>query len=189
MKEVGVSILKDSMGGNAVGAFWFTLSKNPRDESRSTSQAFYKPERPNLHLLVEHQVTKINFNAAGAKGPTVSGVEYARGKGDVRQTVKAEKEVILAAGALHTPQLLMLSGIGNKGQLGTWGIPTLVDLPGVGANHQDHLLLVTVQSINVAVQTGNFSNATWAAEQRALYDEKRQGKCFLIDFRILTYTK
>jgi choline dehydrogenase len=78
---------------------------------------------------------------SSASGPTLTatGVEFASDAQSQRQTVRATREVILAAGAIHTPQLLMLSGIGPAEQLEYFGIQTLVDLPGVGNNLQDHM--------------------------------------------------
>ena len=61
---------------------------------------------------------------------------------------RATKEVILAAGALNTPQLLMLSGIGDSALLNQSNIQTIVDLPDVGKNLQDHVLLLNVFSVN-----------------------------------------
>jgi choline dehydrogenase-like flavoprotein len=65
----------------------------------------------------------------------------------------ATKEVILAAGAVNTPQLLMLSGIGDREQLSRFNIHTIVNLPDVGQNLQDHVLLTNVFSVN-----SNFTN-------------------------------
>lgn len=193
MQELNVPILKDSMGGNATGAYWFLLSLNPKDESRSTSQGFYTPSRENLHLLIRNQVTKLLLDTSGTK-PKVRGVEYTAGETAERYHAMAGREVILAAGALHTPQLLELSGIGDSRILSGLDIPTVVHLPGVGSNYQDHPLLVTSQTgissarwnifptdtcpiVDISINTGNFSNATWNAEQRALYDAKREGIC------------
>lgn len=145
MKELNVPILQDSMGGNAVGAFWFLLSMDPRDETRSTSESFYPRNRPNLHLLIKSQVTQIVFQYRDSK-VTATGVEFSTGKSGDKNQVSATKEVILAAGALHTPQILQLSGIGDRNQFSSLGIKAVVDLPGVGQNYQDHPLLVTVQS-------------------------------------------
>jgi choline dehydrogenase len=74
-------------------------------------------------------------------GPTLTatGVEFAPNAQSPRQTIRAAREVILAAGAIHTPQLLMLSGIGPASHIASFGIQTLVDLPGVGSNLQDHM--------------------------------------------------
>jgi choline dehydrogenase-like flavoprotein len=70
---------------------------------------------------------------------TATGVEFASDAQSPRQTIRATREVILAAGAIHTPQLLMLSGIGPADELDSFGIQTLVNLPGVGSNLQDHM--------------------------------------------------
>jgi choline dehydrogenase len=69
----------------------------------------------------------------------VTGVEFAPNAESKRQTIRATREVILAAGAIHTPQLLMLSGIGPTQHLSSLGIQALADLPGVGNNLQDHM--------------------------------------------------
>ena len=66
-----------------------------------------------------------------------SGVEFAPDSQSARQTVLATREVIVAAGALHSPQLLMLSGIGQTARLQELNIPTNIDLPGVGSNLQE----------------------------------------------------
>jgi choline dehydrogenase-like flavoprotein len=193
MRELRVPILKDSMGGNSAGAFWFLLSLNPKDETRSTSENFYTPSRPNLHLLIGTQVTKIVFRSGDSK-VIATGIEFSTGESGNKKQVTATKEVILAAGALHTPQILQLSGIGDAIHLSSLEIKTVVDLSGVGQNYQDHPLLVTVQSgrifwscfrctvliyrpnsVDLPIQTANFSNSTWNSQMRALYDERREG--------------
>ncbi|KAJ9200367.1 CAZyme family AA3 [Paecilomyces variotii] len=102
-----------------------------------------------LDLQLETLVTKIQFDTSGST-PKAVGVEYLKGKslyradprsgnvtGGVPGSVKASREVIIAAGSFNTPQLLKLSGIGPKEELQQFGINTLVDLPGVGKNLQD----------------------------------------------------
>ena len=185
MQELGIPYIKDSMGGDAAGAFWFLQSLNPDDESRSTSQGFLVP-RSNLHVLTGNIVTRVLFETGGA-----SGVEFSQGEGLERNVVSVSKEVILSAGALHTPQILHLSGIGSAGHLSSLGIEVVEDLPGVGENYQDHLLFFTGQtgesvfiqkyscsyiSVNVAVSTANFTNATWSNEMLELYETSREGK-------------
>jgi choline dehydrogenase len=100
-----------------------------------------------LHTLV----TKIQFDTTSPNGPKATGVEYLEGealyRADTRSdsavvgvegVLKASKEVIIAAGAFNTPQILMLSGIGPADQLAAHGIPQLADLP-VGSNLRDHI--------------------------------------------------
>jgi 4-pyridoxate dehydrogenase len=99
----------------------------------STANAFLKPARGrrNLSVVTEAHTTRVLLDGTRAKG-----IEYAKGGTTVR--VEAAREVILAAGAFNTPQLLMLSGIGPAEHLRSMGITTTADLP-VGKNLQDHL--------------------------------------------------
>ena len=69
------------------------------------------------------------------------GVEYVNRTSGVKSTVNAKKEVIVAAGSVHSPQILQLSGVGDASYLESFGIESVVDLPGVGQNLQDHLVL------------------------------------------------
>jgi choline dehydrogenase-like flavoprotein len=102
----------------------------------STSKAFLRPARlrKNLHISLHSQVTKILVDPITMKA---YGVEFF--KDGKKHVVRARKEVILSAGSITTPHLLMLSGIGPKPHLDAYGIRTLVDSPGVGSNLQDHV--------------------------------------------------
>ena len=100
----------------------------------SAARAYLHPiiHRANLTLVTKTQVSKIIF-----EGSVAVGVEYlAKGK---LATIRANREVILCGGAINSPQLLMLSGIGNAKDLTKLGININFDLPGVGQNLQDHL--------------------------------------------------
>lgn len=101
----------------------------------STASAYLHPikDRKNLHIFTDSLVHKVQFHGVRATG--VSFQRY-----DEYRTLTAETEVILAAGAYASPQILMLSGIGPAEELGSLGISAIVDLP-VGSNLQDHLLL------------------------------------------------
>lgn len=100
----------------------------------STAETYIKPAaaRPNLHVAVNAHVTKILFD----ENKRAIGVRFQQ-KGKMR-TVRARREVILSAGAIGSPHLLLLSGVGPAKHLQQHGIPVLVDLPGVGLNLQDH---------------------------------------------------
>lgn len=102
----------------------------------STANAYLKPAlgRANLKLEMHALTRRVLF-----EGRRAVGVEYEQG-GQVREA-RARREVILAAGAVNSPKLLMLSGIGDAEQLGAHGIATLHHLPAVGTNLQDHLEL------------------------------------------------
>ncbi|WP_448612661.1 choline dehydrogenase [Modestobacter sp. URMC 112] len=113
------------------GLFDRTLHRGRR---LSAARAYLHPAMSRKNLTVETRafVTKILF-----EGKRAVGVEYRRGRGQVR-TVRAG-EVVLTGGAINTPQLLQLSGVGNGSELRALGIDVVADLPGVGENLQDHL--------------------------------------------------
>jgi choline dehydrogenase len=133
-EECGIPANPDYNGESQEGAgpFQFTIKNGLR---HSTASAFLKPilKRPNLTIRTKAQVSKILL-----ENDCAIGVEVLRKKGDVDQ-VFANKEIILSAGAFQSPQILMLSGIGAKGELRKFGIESKIDLPGVGKNLQDHL--------------------------------------------------
>lgn len=100
----------------------------------SASKAFVRPvkDRQNLHVAIFSQVTRILINP---KTKLATGVEFI--KRDKNRTVHAKKEIILSAGPINSPQLLMLSGIGPKEHLKNHKIPVIQDLQ-VGRHLQDH---------------------------------------------------
>jgi len=113
-----------------VGSYQLGIGRHWRSSSAS---AFLQPvaDRPNLTIMTGAQVSKVVF-----KGSAASGVEWVRA-GKIAMA-SAEREVILSAGALQSPQILQLSGIGPAGLLQDLGIPVIADAPEVGRNLQDH---------------------------------------------------
>jgi choline dehydrogenase len=130
----------DPNSGVNPGLFWPPVVFNVANQSRCDARAgYYEPvfaTRPNWHILTDHMAAKILFN-----GTQAMGVEYLPSTGGAKMTATASKEVILAAGALHTPQLLQLSGVGPKSLLSSLDIPLVSDVPGVGSNLQDQTSL------------------------------------------------
>ncbi|KZV93791.1 alcohol oxidase [Exidia glandulosa HHB12029] len=118
-----------------------------RGQRSSTESAYFTPEvlaRPNLHVLTGAHVTKILLaqdHTTGGK--RAIGIELASARDGPRYRVRARREVILAAGAVHTPHILMLSGIGPAEHLKAHGVPVLHELPGVGQNLYDHPVVNT----------------------------------------------
>jgi choline dehydrogenase len=100
----------------------------------STARAYLDParRRPNLTVRTGALTQRVRF-----EGTRAVGVDYTRRRREL--TVRAEREVILAGGAINSPQLLMLSGVGDGYHLGAHGLPVVAHLPGVGENLQDHL--------------------------------------------------
>lgn len=135
-QQVGIPKNKDFNGSKQVGAsfFQFNIKNGKRD---SAAVAFLKPalKRPNLQAITKAQVSKIIIKDSKAVG-----VEYFDERKN-KQNVLAEKEVIVSAGAFQSPQLLMLSGVGDAAELNEHGIDCVKDLKGVGKNLQDHLFL------------------------------------------------
>lgn len=129
-QEVGIPYNEDFNGSRqeGVGFYQTTTSKGRR---RSAAEAFLRKAeaRPNLTIRTATRVHKVVFD-----GKRATGVQL-----DDGSTVSARREVILTAGALATPKILQLSGIGPAAHLGEHGIDIVADLPGVGENYQDHL--------------------------------------------------
>ena len=142
-RETGIPENDDYNGAKQEGAglFQFTIKGGKR---HSTSTAFLKPvlSRSNLTVITHAMAKQILI-----EGVRAAGVEYITGKNSTRK-VYASQEIIVSTGAFQSPQLLMLSGIGDDAELKTHGIPVKYELKGVGKNLQDHLFL-TVSSLSL----------------------------------------
>ena len=137
--QAGHALTDDFNGEYQDGFGWYQTTT--RGGSRSSSaEAYLKPvrKRRNLTVLTGALATRVLF-----EGDRAVGVEYRLGRKTLRDA--AAREVLLCGGALNSPQLLMLSGIGPAQQLAGHGIEVRVDSPGVGANLQDHLDICTMQ--------------------------------------------
>ena len=127
--------IQQIFGDRVVHSGWYRYHCNIKNGRRwSTARAFLDPakRRSNLTVLTGAHATEILFD-----GKRVSGVAFRRNGQDMRVT--AEREVVLCGGAVNSPQLLMLSGIGPADSLRGHGIAVRSDLVGVGRNLQDHL--------------------------------------------------
>ncbi len=130
---MSVARTEDFNGATQEGAGYFQL--NTEDGWRvSTATAYLKPARRRSNLRVE---TRAHAARLVMDGQRAIGVQYAQG--GALKTARCTAEVLLAAGAIQSPQLLQLSGIGPRALLARHGIPLVADLPGVGENLQDHL--------------------------------------------------
>lgn len=148
--KLGLGAKTDPRDGKAVGAFQSTATIDPVTKARSYAASGYYganvSKRSNLVVLTEAVVTKIIFDTTG-KEVVATGVEITTKDGD-RMTVSANQDVILAAGALQSPQILEISGVGGKDLLEKHGIPVIVDNPNVGEGMHDHP--VVLQSFETA---------------------------------------
>lgn len=142
-QSAGYKFNPDYNGSEQEGVGFFQLTA--RNGRRcSSAVAFLNPvkSRDNLQIITHAQVDKVNVTDKRATGVTY------RDKGGVSHTVTAHREVILSGGSINSPQLLMLSGIGEAEQLAEHGIDVVADLPGVGKNMQDHLQARLVYKCN-----------------------------------------
>jgi choline dehydrogenase len=131
--EAGYPPIADFNGPSQEGASYYQMMIR-RGRRACGAGAYLRPamRRPNLQVLTSAQATRVLF-----EGRRATGVEFRRGAGIL--TAHARREVVLAGGAFHSPHLLQLSGIGPVQLLGRQGVCVVADLPGVGANLQDHL--------------------------------------------------
>lgn len=134
-KELGYPSNVD-LNGRTHAGFIIAQTTSRNGSRMSTARAFIRParNRRNFHVMLNATVTKILINPTTK---TAEGVEFVRNGN--KQTAKASKEVILAAGAINSPQLLLLSGVGPKHDLARVGVPLVHDLKGVGHNLHNHV--------------------------------------------------
>jgi choline dehydrogenase len=132
-RQAGYPITDDVNGfqQEGIGPYEMT-SRNGRRWSAARAYLHPAMGRPNLAVETRALARRVLF-----EGKRAVGVEYEQG-GEVRQA-RAEREVVLCGGAINSPQLLMLSGVGNADELKPLGIPVVQHLPGVGQNLQDHI--------------------------------------------------
>ncbi|KAH7371386.1 GMC oxidoreductase-like protein [Pyrenochaeta sp. MPI-SDFR-AT-0127] len=138
-KGMGINVANECAGGDKEGLCWVPTSQHPVTALRSHAGLGHYDavkDRTNFDLLVKHQVSRIIYRNGTLSGPPLVEV---RSLEDAKLfNVTANAEVIMSAGALHTPTILQRSGIGPVTFLKDADIPLVMDLPGVGANFQDH---------------------------------------------------
>jgi choline dehydrogenase len=139
--EVGIPRTDDFNRGNNEGCGYFQVNQR-RGVRWSTAKAFLRPAiaRPNLEVLTGAQATRIAF-----EGGRAVGLRFRHASGEACAAVRGE--LLLASGAIGSPQLLQLSGVGPGALLQEHGIPVIHALEGVGANLQDHLQLRLVYKV------------------------------------------
>jgi len=154
-EELGIPENDDFNGATQEGIGYYQLTT--RHGLRcSTATAYLRPARarPNLRVDTEAHATRILFD-----GRKATGVVYRQAGRDV--SVTARREVILSAGALQSPQLLQLSGIGPPALLQGFGIPVVHGLAGVGENLQDHLQARVIFRCTKPITTNDILSSPW----------------------------
>ncbi|KAJ7224974.1 hypothetical protein B0H12DRAFT_1267887 [Mycena haematopus] len=164
----------DMNSGSPIGIGWgqATIKNGARSSSATSYLAPQYLARPNLYVLLNARVTRVLQTSPGA----VRTVEFVQDLNGPKYTLTASKEVILSAGSIGSPNILLHSGIGNSTALTSLGIQTVQNLPSVGQNLTDHSLLFLSFLVN---STNTFEaasrNATLAAQQFAQWNATRTG--------------
>ena len=137
-QEAGIPFNHDFNGAvqDGIGHYQLTIRNAERS---SAASAFLKPalSRPNLAVRLNAQALKVEIEKSRAIGVTVAGAGRA-------ETLRADREVIVSCGAIGSPRLMQLSGVGPADALSQAGVAVVRDLPGVGSNLQDHLDLYAI---------------------------------------------
>jgi choline dehydrogenase len=151
--ELGYPATDDFNGPQMEGAGWHHV--NVKDGKRSsTKEGYLDPamSRPNLTLSTNSQATGLTFSANRC-----TGVSYV--KDGKAESATARNEVIVCSGAIESPKLLMLAGIGPAAHLGDVGIPVRLDLPGVGQNFHNHVLTGVIRECTQPVPPPNLNQS------------------------------
>ncbi len=187
--EAGIPRSEDFNSGDNEGVGYFEV--NQRSGWRwNTSKAFLRPakNRPNLTIWTQSHVERLILDAQASGGKRCTGVVVRR-RGQSAE-VRACKEVILSAGAIGSPQILQLSGIGPAGLLKRHGIEVAHDLPGVGENLQDHLQIRAVFKVGNAKTLNTLANSLFGKAMIGLeYALKRSGPMSMSPSQLGAFTR
>ncbi|KAI4157806.1 MAG: hypothetical protein LQ342_008001 [Letrouitia transgressa] len=136
-KELGLRELPSLLSGTLLGWSWLSVTLDPATQTRSSSESFLRvaiEENSNLVVYKSTIAKKIVFEDCSAKSVIVD-------SGGAIYNISANKEIVLSAGVMRSPQMLMVSGIGQRELLTELGINVVADLPGVGQNMWDNVLV------------------------------------------------
>jgi len=186
-EQIGIPFNKDYNGENqeGVGYFQQTAHKGFR---WSTAKGFLKParKRSNLTVLTHAHTSKILFDE-NSDTPKAIGVEFIQK--ETTKRVKANKEVVLSAGAIGSPQILQLSGVASADLLSKHDIPVIKELAGVGQNLQDHLQIRLVYKTKQNTLNDELNSYFKQFKVGLQYFFKRTGALTLAASQIVIFTK
>jgi choline dehydrogenase-like flavoprotein len=168
--ETGIPASGDFNRGDNEGVGYFEVNQQ-RGRRWSAASAFLKPalKRPNLTVWTGAQARRLTV-----EGNRVTGIEISH-RGEIK-TLRAGREIILSAGAVNSPHLLQLSGIGDPALLAEHGIPIAHSLPAVGENLQDHLQLRMIFKVSgVPTLNSRFNSLAGKAGMALQYGLARRG--------------
>jgi choline dehydrogenase len=186
--QAGIERTEDFNQGDNAGVGYFEV--NQKSGWRwNASKAFLRPakSRTNLTIWTEAHVQKLNFRTDPGEPVCIGAQVLHQGR---KVDVRAHAEVILSAGAIGSPQILQLSGIGDPGHLTSLGIPVVRDLPGVGANLQDHLQIRAVYKVQGARTLNTLANSLWGKAMIGMeYMLKRSGPMSMSPSQLGAFTR
>ncbi|MEN9712875.1 MAG: putative choline dehydrogenase, partial [Pseudomonadota bacterium] len=188
--QAGIPATDDFNRGSNEGVGYFEV--NQKSGWRwNTAKAFIRPTcyaRPNFELWSSAQVAKLLLAPEANGTHRCTGVEVWTGQGYV--TANAKQSVVLCAGAIGTPQILQLSGVGPSELLKQHGIDPVIDLPGVGANLQDHLQIRSVFKVQGVETLNTLANSWWGKAKIGLeYAFKRSGPMSMAPSQLGAFTR
>ena len=189
-QQAGVPASADFNQGNNEGVGYFEV--NQKSGWRwNTAQAFLRPTcyaRPNFELWTQAQVARLVIETDADGGKRCTGVKVWDGQQLV--TATATREVALSAGSIGSAQILQLSGIGAADSLKQNGVEVTHDLPGVGANLQDHLQIRSVYKVKHAKTLNTLANSWWGKAKIGLeYAMSRSGPMSMAPSQLGAFTK
>jgi choline dehydrogenase len=176
----GMSQINGFNSGNLIGSAFATLTINPRNAHRSSSESSFlqaalgKGIGPTVYKNTMAQEILFEPHDKRATGVQVS-TAGTFGTPSINFTLHASKEVILSAGVFQSPQLLMVSGIGPCNHLRSFNIACLQNLPGVGQNMQDHSMFGIAHRVNVRTSSASANNSTLAAHSAQEFIQNATG--------------
>jgi choline dehydrogenase len=188
--QAGIPATDDFNRGNNEGVGYFEV--NQKSGWRwNTAKAFIRPTcyaRPNFELWSSAQVSKLLMSTDTDGSQRCTGAEVWTGLEHI--TVTAKQSVVLCAGAIGTPQILQLSGLGPAPLLKQFGIEPIIDLPGVGANLQDHLQIRSVFKVQGVDTLNTLASSWWGKAKIGLeYALHRSGPMSMAPSQLGAFTR
>ena len=172
-QQAGIPASSDFNTGNNEGVGYFEVNQKA-GWRWNASKAFLRPvqHRPNLTVWTQTQVQRLTLERAPSGELRCTGAELLREGQVVR--VRAAREVVLSAGSINSPHILQLSGIGPAALLQRHGVAVQHDVPGVGANLQDHLQIRTVFKVQGVETLNTMANSLWGKAKIGLTLEEME---------------
>ncbi|KAL8753031.1 MAG: hypothetical protein Q9184_005545 [Pyrenodesmia sp. 2 TL-2023] len=168
--ELGLKELPSLLSGTLLGWSWLSVTLDPVTQTRSSSEVFLREALEKTTNLLVYKSTlakKVLFGKGAAVGVALEG-------GGLQYNITAKREVIISAGVMRSPQMLMVSGIGPKEKLDSLGIEVIADRAGVGQNMWDNVLVGPTYEVGVTTHN-SLTDPTVLARAVEQYNKNRTG--------------